>query len=127
MRLSLSLKRKPLLTPEPRQRVRLRAGRGPWRGNFRAISEPFTDEAGEVVVRVVKEKEYQDAMSEDRRAVGTSWPVRQIEAISAPEEDERTQELPGKLRGKLSERAEPRPATRSAQEGAVRAWWRRMF
>jgi hypothetical protein len=119
--------KKPLLIPEPRKRVRLRAGRGPWRGNFRAVSYPYTDEAGELVIRVARESEYQDALMEGRRAVGIAWPVRQVEVLSFPEDGKKTQELPQRSQQKL-ERSEPRPATGSAQEGAEpRSLWRRML
>jgi hypothetical protein len=120
-------KQRPLLIPEPRQRVRLRAGRGPWRGNFRAVSYPYTDEAGEVVIRVAKESEYQDALREGRRAVGIAWPVRQVEVASVPEDGTKTQELP-QISRQEAERTEPRPATGSPQEASEpRSWWRRMF
>jgi hypothetical protein len=120
-------KKKPLHVPEPRQRVRLRAGRGRWRGNFRAVSYPYTDEAGEVVIRVASEDEYQDAIREGRRTIGMPWPVRQVEVASLPEDDERTQELPLSA-GAESNREETPPAGDGAQEGAEpRSWWRRMF
>jgi hypothetical protein len=120
-------KRGPLLIPEPRQRVRLRAGRTPWRGNFRAVSYPYTDEAGVVVIRIAKESEYQDALREGRRAVGMPWPVQQVEVVSFPEDDKRTQELPqSTAEGRGS--GEPRPGGVEAQEGAEpRSWWRRVF
>jgi hypothetical protein len=121
------LGKKPLSVPEPRQRVRLRAGRGPWRGNFRAVSYPYTDEAGEVVIRVARESEYQDALREGRLAVGLAWPVRQVEVVSFPEDDEKTQELlqsPAKGRGG----GEPSPGGVEAQQPAAhRSWWRRLF
>jgi hypothetical protein len=119
-------KQRPLLIPEPRQRVRLRAGRGPWRGNFRAVSYPYTDEAGEVVIRVAPEGEYQDALREGRSAIGMPWPVRQVEVASLPEDDIKTQELPQRAtEGRRS--GEPRPGGVEAQEGAERPWWRRVF
>jgi hypothetical protein len=94
------LRKKLLFIPEPRQKVRLRAGRGPWRGNFRAVSYPYTDEVGEVVIRVAKESEYQNALMEGRRAVGIPWPVRQVEVASPLEDDgERTQKLPQRQQG----------------------------
>ncbi len=127
-------KRGPLLIPEPGQRVRLRAGRGPWRGNFRAVSEPYTDEAREVVIRVSTESEYQNAIREGRRAVGMPWPARLIEVVFSPLEEERPQELPQGLQEK-PERAEqqPRPgAQEEAREDSERpqerrGWWQRMF
>jgi NAD(P)H-flavin reductase len=84
---SFFLRAKPRLVPEPGQRVRLRAGRGRWRGSYTAVSEPYTDEAGEVVIRVAKEGECWAALREGRRSfagtpVGTPWPVRQMEVVS---------------------------------------------
>jgi hypothetical protein len=119
--------KKLLLIPEPRQKVRLRAGRGRWRGNFRAVSYPYTDEAGEVVIRIARESEYQDALREGRRAIGIAWPVRQVEVLSFPEDDIKTQELPQRA-GAGSVREEAPPADDGAQESAEpRSWWRRMF
>jgi len=123
---STFLGRKPLPIPEPRQKVRLRAGRGPWRGNFRAVSYPYTDEAGEVVIRVARESEYQDALREGRRAVGIAWPVRQVEVVSFPEDNTKTQELP-QISRQEADRVEPRPGTGGIQEGALKPWWRRVF
>jgi hypothetical protein len=119
-------KRGPLLIPEPGQRVRLRAGRSPWRGNFRAISEPYTDEAREVVIRVSTESEYQNAIREGRRAFGVPWPVRQVEVVSFPEDDIKTQELPQSSAEGWG-RGETRSGGVEAQEGSERPWWRRMF
>ena len=51
------LGKKPPLVPDPSQRVRLRAGRGRWRGRFRAVSHSYTDASGLVVVRVAEERE----------------------------------------------------------------------
>jgi hypothetical protein len=121
------LYKKLLLIPEPRQKVRLRAGRGRWRGNFRAVSYPYTDEAGEVVIRVARKSEYQDALREGRRAIGMPWPVRQVEVLSFPEDDIKTQELPQSVRQE-AERAEPRPSTEGPQGAAERvSWWRRVL
>jgi hypothetical protein len=120
------LRKKPPLIPEPRQRVRLRTARGRWRGSFRAVSEPYTDEAGEVVVRVAKESEYQNAISEGRRAAGMPWPVGQIEVLWSllADDEERTQEL-----AQEPERgAELRPTAGGAMaEPSERPWWRTMF
>jgi len=79
------LRKKTPLVPDPGQRVRLRAGRGRWRGRFRAVSYPYTDEAGVVVVRVAEEGEYRDAIREGRRAVGVAWPVKEMEVVWPPE------------------------------------------
>jgi hypothetical protein len=107
------LPKKPLTIPEPRQKVRLRARRRLWRGNFRALSYPCTDEAGETLfIRVTEVWEYQKAIREGSRAVGMPWPVRQVEVVPFPDDDEETQELP----------------QRSYQEKAEsRSWWQRMF
>lgn len=132
MKATFLRKKKPLFIPEPRQRVRLRTARGRWRGSFRAVSEPYTDEeAGVVVVRVAKESEYQNAIREGRSAVGMAWPVRLIEVVFSPLEEERPQEeLPRGLQEKL-ERAkqQPRPSTGEAQEPVEkrRSWWQRML
>jgi hypothetical protein len=121
------LGKRPLPVPEPRQRVRLRAGRGPWRGNFRAVSCPYTDEAGEVVIRVARESEYQDALREGRRAIGIAWPVRQVEVVSFPEDDVKTQELPQST-AEGGGSGEPRSGGVEAQQPAAhRSWWRRVF
>jgi hypothetical protein len=120
------LGKKPLSVPEPRQRVRLRAGRKRWRGNFRAVSYPYTDEAGEVVIRVANESEYQDALREGRRAIGIVWPVRQVEVVSLPEDDVKTRELPQSAAGGRGSEV-PHPGGEEAQEGAERPWWRRVF
>jgi hypothetical protein len=109
------LRKKPLTIPEPRQKVRLRARRRLWRGNFRALSYPYADEAGETLfIRVTEEGEYQKAIREGRRAVGMPWPVRQVEVVPFPEDDKKTQELPQRSHHE-QEKAEPR------------SWWRRMF
>jgi hypothetical protein len=120
-------KKKPPLIPEPRQRVRLRTARGRWRGSFRAVSEPYTDETGSVVIRVANESEYQNAISEGYRAVGMPWPVGQIEVVwpLLADEEERTQELAQELQEE-SERAGPVGAGAMA-EPSDRPWWRTMF
>ncbi len=84
MRLTFLRKKVPLV-PDPGQRVRLRVGRGRWRGRFRAVSYPYTDASGVVVVRVAEEGEYRDALREGRHAVGVAWPVKQMEAVPPPE------------------------------------------
>jgi hypothetical protein len=63
----------------------LRTERGRWRGRFRAVSYPYTDAFGVVVVRVAEEGEYQEALREGRRAVGVAWPAKQMEILSPPE------------------------------------------
>jgi hypothetical protein len=117
-----------LVVPESGQRVRLRAGRGRWRGTFRAVSRPYTDGTGEVVVRVTKEGEYWEAVREGRGAVAVPWPVRQVEVAALFEyhDKERTQELPQRSR-EGQESVEPRPAPAAAQELTARRWWSRVF
>ena len=93
-----------------------------------AVSEPYTDEAGEVVVRVAKELEYQDAIREGRPAVSMQWPVRQIEVIGLfLEDDGETHELSQEPQEELLG-AEARPGGEEAQEGVEPwSWWRRVF
>jgi hypothetical protein len=116
------LRKRPLIVPEPGQRVRLRAGRAPWRGTYRAVSEPFTDRGGVVVLRVAEEEEYRRATREGRRAIGMPWPVQQMAVIlPSASADEETGELPA-----VPWRFEK--AHQSAQESAEpRSWWRRWF
>jgi hypothetical protein len=126
----VSLRKRPLIVPEPGQRVRLRAGRGPWRGSYRALSEPFTDERGVVVLRVAEEVEYRSATREGRHAIGTPWPVRQIAVIlPSAGADEETGELPAVPQRfeKLPQSAGLSGPCPGAQEGTERPWWRRLF
>ena len=117
----LLLRKRPLVVPEPGQRVRLRAGRGPWRGSYRAVSEPFTDQGGVVVIRVAEEEEYRTATREGRSAIGMPWPVRQIAVIlPSASADEDTRELPA-----VPQHFEKPP--QSVQEGTQRPWWRRLL
>jgi hypothetical protein len=133
MQLMMSMRKQPLVVPEPGQRVRLRTARGPWRGSYRAVSEPYTEEGGVVVLHVAEEEEYRAAIWEGRRAIGMPWPVRQMAVILPPAgAEEETGELPT-----VPQRLEkpphsttlsgPRPHPAGAQEGAERPWWRRIF
>jgi hypothetical protein len=79
---SAFFRRKPYVIPEPGQKVRLRSGRGRWRGNFRAISLPYTDEGIGVIIRIAEEKAYRDAVRESRHVFGIPWPAHQIEVVS---------------------------------------------
>ena len=109
-------RKKPTLILEPDQRVRLRARRGPWRGSFRAVSEPYTDESGEVVIQVSKEKDYQNSIKQGRRPAGIPWPARQIEPVPLSQDTgEDTQDLSGRLGGPWVTREFRRP------------WWRRLL
>jgi hypothetical protein len=85
LRPTFFLGKKPPLVPDPGQRVRLRTERSRWRGRFRAVSYPYTDASGVVVVWVAEEGEYQEALREGRRAVGVAWPTKQMEILSPPE------------------------------------------
>jgi hypothetical protein len=108
---TLSIRKQPSIVPDPGQRVRLRAGNGPWREGFRAVSEPYTAEAGEVMVWVAKEGEYWEAIREGRRAVGIPWPVQQMRVIILSFTEE-----------------ELRPASGGTQEGPEpRSWWKKVF
>ena len=129
VRATLSVRKRPLAVPEPGQRVRLRTARGRWRGSFRALSGPFTDEGGMVVLRVAEEEEYRAAIREGRRAIGTPWPVGQMAVILPPAGSEEPT-------GELSTRFGTRPSTGGAQErpqgltqpGRRRGrLWRRVF
>jgi hypothetical protein len=129
------LRKRPLVVPEPGQRVRLRTARGRWRGSYWAVSEPYTDEEGVVVIRVAEEEEYRTAMREGRRAIGMPWPVRQVAAIlPSAGADEDTGELPTvgqrleKPPRSAAAASDPRPSTGDTQEGTEpRSWGRRWF
>jgi hypothetical protein len=136
MRRALSLRKRPLAVPEVGQRVRLRTARGRrWRGSYRAVSEPYTDEGGVVVLRVAEEEEYRAARREGRSAIGMPWPVRQMAVILAPpSSEEATGELPTLRQVRLEKAAQSgsappglRPDGKEAQEPSERPWWRRMF
>lgn len=135
--------RRPQVVPEPGQRVRLRTARGRWRGSYRALSEPFTDEGGVVVVRVADEEEYRSARREGRSAIGMPWPVRQMAAIQpAAGSEEATAELPVVVRqyyyysekppqekknGAAMSGSAARQARGSAREQTSRRWWGRVL
>jgi len=89
-------RKKPPLVPEHGQRLRLRTRRrGRWRGSFRAVSYPYTDDGLGVVVRIAEEGEYRKAVREGRPAFGVPWPAHQLESVSTSEgPDQDTQELP---------------------------------
>ena len=134
MRPTMSVRKRPLVVPEPGQRVRLRTARGRWRGSYRAVSEPFTDEGGVVVLRVAEEEEYRAAIREGRRAIGMPWPVRQVAAIlPSVGSEEETGELPTVRqhlkRATQSSTSAPgsRPGSEEAQEGSEKPWWRRVL
>jgi hypothetical protein len=136
MRRTLSVRKRPLVVPEPGQRVRLRTARGRrWRGSSRAVSEPYTDAAGTVVLRVAEEEEYRAARREGRSAIGMPWPVGQMAVILPPASSEKaTGELPTRRHQRLQKAPQssvaapgPRPDGEEAQERSQRPWWRRVF
>jgi hypothetical protein len=136
MRPTLSLRKRPLVVPEPGQRVRLRTARGRrWRGSYRAVSEPYTDAAGTVVLRVAQEEEYRTARREGRSAIGMPWPVGQMTVIlPPPSSEEATGELPTRRRQQLEKAplsgiaaTGSRRGTGGPQERSERPWWRRVF
>jgi DNA-binding PadR family transcriptional regulator len=102
------LKRSPRV-PNPGQHVDLHTEDGSWRKGFRALSEPWTAETGEVVIWVATEDEYRAAGSEGRRAVGVPWPTERM-VVSSPR-------LPWQL---------PHPSPPQPLGGAWRPWWRRV-
>ena len=106
-------RKKPPLVPEPGQRVRLRTRRwGRWRGSFRAVSYPYTDDELGVVVRIAEEEEYRKAVREGRPAYGIPWPAHQIEPVSTSEgADHDTRELPRSQR----------------PQGGLSGFWSRLF
>ncbi len=72
-------RKKPLLVPDPGQKVELVTEDGATRNGFRAISGPLTSKTGEAVVRVATEEEYREAAFEGRRPVGLTWTVARLE------------------------------------------------
>jgi hypothetical protein len=75
------LKRAPSI-PDPGQHIDLRTENGAWRMGFRALSEPWTADTGEVMIWVATEDEYRAAGREGRSAVGVPWPTGRLRLIS---------------------------------------------
>jgi hypothetical protein len=75
------LKRIPRI-PDPGQHVDLRTENGAWRQGFRALSEPWTADTGDVMIWVATEDEYRAAGRERRSAVGVSWSTERIRLTS---------------------------------------------
>lgn len=71
----------PPMVPEPAQQVRLLGWGASGRREVRAISEPYANARGEIVVRMTEEREYQDALCEGRRAIGIPWPVKHTAVV----------------------------------------------
>ena len=84
------LKRLPLMrrsaqVADPGEMVDLRMEEGSWRQGFRALfCAPSTAETGEVLIWVCTEDEYRQARSEDRRAVGMTWPAKRMRVSPSP-------------------------------------------
>ena len=93
-------------------------------------AEPTTDRTDELIEELrgrVQSLEDQlgqerDANRENRRIIAAL--TSRIPAIEAPPE---ARESPQSVEDKPEERAEHRPGTSEAQEGAQRPWWRRVF
>ena len=75
------LKRIPRI-PDPGQHVDLRTENGAWRQGFRALSEPWTADTGEVMIWVATEDEYRSAGREGRSAVGVPWSTERLRLTS---------------------------------------------
>jgi hypothetical protein len=63
--------------PKPGERVVLRVADGSWRGGFRCISAPLTEDE-ERRVWVATEEEYRQARREGREPAGDTWPISQM-------------------------------------------------
>ena len=115
----------PRIVPDPGQKVRLLGWGTSGRAEVRAVSEPFTDARGQIVVRVTEEQEYKDASREGRRAIGILWPVQDME-IPTPSEALNALE-------KISEGTEGAEEDASENVGGLQmatkhaSWWRRLF
>jgi peptidoglycan/LPS O-acetylase OafA/YrhL len=70
--------KRPPRVPDPGQYVNLHTEDGSWRKGFRALSEPWTAETGEVVTWVATEDEYRAAGREGRSAIGVPWPTERM-------------------------------------------------
>src|SRR5215217_7550607 len=75
------LKRAPRI-PDPGQYVDLRTENGAWRKGFRTLSEPWTADTGEVMIRVATEDEYRAAAREGHSAVGMPWSTERLRLTS---------------------------------------------
>lgn len=115
----------PLIVPEPGQQVRLLGWGASGRAEVRAVSEPFTNARGEVVIRVTEESEYQDALREGRAAIGIPWPARHMVVVVPPLETLEAPHSAGEGPAGTSE-GESQTASSRPQEQR-RSWWRRFF
>lgn len=114
----------PRIVPDPGQKVRLLGWGTSGRAEVRAVSEPFTDARGQIVVRVTEEQEYKDAFREGRRAIGIPWPVQDMEILT-----------PSEVLNALEKGSEGTEGAEEATENvggpqmAAKhpSWWRRLF
>ncbi len=115
----------PRIVPDPGQQVRLLGWGTSGRAEVRAVSEPFTDARGEIVVRVTEEQEYKDAFREGRRAIGIPWPVQDMEILSPSETLNALEKVSEDTEGADTDTPEniggPQMATKRL------SWWRRFF
>ena len=81
-RAGLSLLKRAPRIPDPGQHVDLRTENGAWRMGFRALSEPWTADTGEVMIWVATEDEYRAAGREGPSAVGVPWPTERMRLTS---------------------------------------------
>lgn len=70
----------PPRVPDPGQRVRLLGEDENWRGGFRAITGPLSDENYGFIIWVAEEEEWETATLKRRPAVGMPWPLDRLEA-----------------------------------------------
>ena len=111
--------------PEPGQQVRLLGWGASGRAEVRAVSEPFTNARGEIVIRVTEESEYQDALREGRAAIGISWPAKHMVVVVPPLETLEATESAGEGPAGTSEGESQTESSRPQEQR--RSWWRRFF
>ncbi len=115
----------PLIVPEPGQQVRLLGWGASGRAEVRAVSEPFTNARGEIVIRVTEESEYQDALREGRAAIGISWPAKHMVVVVPPLEILEATGSAGERPAGTSEGESQTESSRPQEQR--RSWWRRFF
>ncbi len=111
------------MVPDPGQQVRLLGWGTSGRAEVRAVSEPFTDARGEIVVRVTEEQEYKDAFREGRRAIGIPWPVQDMEILSPSETLNALEKVSEGTGGTDASENIGGPQTATKHP----SWWRRLF
>jgi hypothetical protein len=80
----LPLLRRPAQVADPGEMVDLRMEEGSWREGFRALFCALDRRDGRVLIWVCTEDEYEEARSEDRRAVGVTWPAKRMRVSPSP-------------------------------------------